>query len=86
LRLCGIKKTLIAAPEGNRNAVAEHTLGMILSLFNNLNKADREFDQDIGTEKAIGDMSWMSKTVGIIGYGNMKCFAKKLRGFEVEVL
>ena len=33
---------LIAAPEGNRNAVAEHSLGMILSLFNNLNRADRE--------------------------------------------
>jgi lactate dehydrogenase-like 2-hydroxyacid dehydrogenase len=48
---------------------------MILSLFNNLNKRDREFDQDIGTEKAIGDMSWMVK-VGIIGYGNMKSLLK----------
>jgi lactate dehydrogenase-like 2-hydroxyacid dehydrogenase len=45
--------TLIAAPEGNRNAVAEHALGMILSLFNKLNEADREIDPDIGTEKAI---------------------------------
>jgi lactate dehydrogenase-like 2-hydroxyacid dehydrogenase len=48
--------TLIAAPEGNRNAVAEHALGMILSLFNKLNEADREI-RSIGTEKAIGVMN-----------------------------
>jgi D-3-phosphoglycerate dehydrogenase len=46
---------LIAVPKGN--AVAEHTLGMILSLFNNLNKADREIRSGIGTEKAIEVMS-----------------------------
>ncbi|MFB0909691.1 MAG: 2-hydroxyacid dehydrogenase [Flavobacterium sp.] len=79
--------TLIAAPEGNRNAVAEHTLGMILSLFNNLNKADREIRSGHWIREGNRGHELDGKTVGIIGYGNMgKCFAKKLRGFEVDVL
>jgi D-3-phosphoglycerate dehydrogenase len=78
---------LIAAPEGNRNAVAEHTLGMILSLFNNLNKADREIRAGNWSRESNRGHELDGKTVGIIGYGNMgKCFAKKLRGFQVEVL
>jgi D-3-phosphoglycerate dehydrogenase len=81
------KITLIAAPEGNRNAVAEHTLGMILSLFNNLNKADREIRTGHWNRESNRGHELDGKTIGIIGYGNMgKCFAKKLRGFEVEVL
>tara|TARA_R110000868_G_scaffold244349_2_gene500633 strand:+ start:95328 stop:96677 length:1350 start_codon:yes stop_codon:yes gene_type:complete len=79
--------TLIAAPEGNRNAVAEHTLGMILSLFNNLNKADREIRSGHWNRESNRGHELDGKTVGIIGYGNMgKSFAKKLRGFEVDVL
>jgi D-3-phosphoglycerate dehydrogenase len=79
--------TLIAAPEGNRNAVAEHTLGMILSLFNNLNKADREIRSGHWNRESNRGHELDGKTVGIIGYGNMgKSFAKKLRGFDVEVL
>ena len=79
--------TLIAAPEGNRNAVAEHTLGMILSLFNNLNKGDREIRSGHWNREGNRGLELDGKTVGIIGYGNMgKCFAKKLSGFEVEVL
>lgn len=78
---------LIAAPEGNRNAVAEHTLGMILSLFNNLNKADREIRSGYWNRESNRGHELDGKTVGIIGYGNMgKWFAKKLRGFDVEVL
>ncbi len=81
------KIQLIAAPEGNRNAVAEHTLGMILSLFNNLNVADREIKSGHWNRESNRGHELDGKTVGIIGYGNMgKCFAKKLRGFEVEVL
>ncbi len=79
--------TLIAAPEGNRNAVGEHTLGMILSLFNNLNKADREIRLGHWNRESNRGHELDGKTVGIIGYGNMgKWFAKKLRGFDVEVL
>lgn len=79
--------TLIAAPEGNRNAVAEHSLGMILSLFNNLNKADQEIRSGHWNRESNRGHELDGKTVGIIGYGNMgKSFAKKLRGFDVEVL
>jgi len=78
---------LIAAPEGNRNAVAEHSLGMILSLFNNLNQADAEIRSGHWNRESNRGHELDGKTVGVIGYGNMgKAFAKKLRGFEVEVL
>lgn len=78
---------LIAAPEGNSNAVGEHTLGMLLSLLNKLNKADQEVRSGKWLREDNRGIELDGKTVGIIGYGNMgKAFAKKLRGFEVEVL
>ena len=78
---------LISAPEGNRNAVGEHTLGMILSLFNKLNKADKEIRQGKWLREDNRGIELDGKTVGLIGYGNMgKAFAQKLRGFNVEVL
>lgn len=78
---------LIAAPEGNRNAVGEQALGMLLSLFNNLNKADRQVREGHWIREGNRGHELDGKTVGIIGYGNMgKSFAKKLRGFDVEVL
>jgi D-3-phosphoglycerate dehydrogenase len=78
---------LIAAPEGNRNAVGEHALGMLLSLFNHLNQADAEVRHGHWNRETNRGHELDGKTVGIIGYGNMgKAFAKKLRGFEVEVV
>lgn len=81
----GIK--LIAAPEGNRNAVGEHTLAMLLSLFNKLNKANDQVKNGKWLREDNRGIELDGKTVGLIGYGNMgKAFAKKLLGFNVEVL
>jgi len=78
---------LISAPEGNRNAVGEHALGMLLSLFNKLNKADKEIRKGLWHREENRGIELDGKTVGIIGYGNMgKAFAKKLRGFECKVI
>lgn len=78
---------LIAAPEGNRNAVGEHTLGMLLSLMNKLNRADKMVREGHWVREGNRGHELEGKTVGLIGYGNMgKSFAKKLRGFDVEVL
>ena len=78
---------LIAAPEGNKNAVGEHALGMLLSLMNKLNRADRLVREGKWIREGNRGYEIEHKTIGIIGYGNMgKSFAKKLQGFDVKVL
>ena len=79
--------TLIAAPEGNSNAVGEHALGMLLNLFNNLNQANAQIRQGVWQREGNRGHELEGKTIGLIGYGNMgKSFAKKLQGFDVKGL
>ena len=78
---------LLNAPEGNRNAVGEHALGMLLSLMNRL-KAGHASIQS-GRWDREGHRGWelFGRTVGIIGYGNTgKSFAKRISGFDVKIL
>ena len=78
---------VINAAEGNKQAVAEHALGMILSLFNNLNKADSEVRKSIWQREENRGIELNGKTVGIIGYGNNgSALAKVLSGFDTKLL
>lgn len=79
--------TLFHAGTGNRDAVAEHTVGMLLMLFNNLNRADREVRQAIWDREGNRGVELMGKTVGLIGYGNNgSATAQRLSGFGCRVL
>lgn len=78
---------LLNAPEGNRDAVAEHALGMLLSLMNNFRRADMEIRKGIWDREGNRGYELKGKTVGIIGYGHMgQSFAKRLSGFGVQVM
>lgn len=75
------------SPEGNKDAVAEHCMGMLLSLFNRLRWADQEVRQGQWNREANRGIELKGKTVGILGYGNMgKAFAERLCGFGVEII
>lgn len=81
----GIK--CLHAPEGNRDAVGEHALGMLLMLLNNLKKADAEVRRGIWLREENRGHEIQGKTVGIIGYGNMgSAFAQRLKGFDCRVI
>lgn len=75
------------SPEGNRDAVGEHALGLLLALINNLARADRQVRQGMWIREGNRGMEIKGKTIGIIGYGNMgSAFARKLSGFEARVI
>jgi D-3-phosphoglycerate dehydrogenase len=78
---------LINASEGNMDAVGEHCIGLLLALMNHFNTADAEIRAGEWKREANRGYELKGKTIGIIGYGFMgKSFAKKLSGFEVNVI
>lgn len=78
---------LIAAPEGNRNAVAEHAIGMLLSLLNRLRIADKEVRSGLWLREENRGFELATRTVGIIGYGQMgSALAEKLKALGCRVL
>ena len=75
------------APEGNRDAVGEHALGMLLCLFNNLCRCNAEVSKGMWRREENRGLEIKGKTVGIIGYGNMgNAFAQRLKGFGCKVI
>src|SRR5690606_21074663 len=75
------------SPEGNRDAVAEHALGMLLALMNKLPKTDREVRQGVWDRTSNSGNELGGSTVGIIGFGQMgTALAQRLAGFNVKVL
>lgn len=75
------------SPEGNRDAVGEQAVGMLLTLFNNIIKADFEVRNGKWIREGNRGLEIKGKTVGIIGYGNMgSAFAQRLKGFDANVI
>lgn len=79
--------TCINSPEGSRDAVGEHTLGLLIALIHHINKADHQVRKGQWNREANRGLEIKDKTIGIIGYGNMgSAFAEKLKGFGAQVL
>ena len=77
----------VHAPEGNRDAVGEQAIGMLLALMNNVCRADREVRRGEWIREGNRGYELQGKTVGVIGYGNMgSAFVQRLKGFDVNIL
>ena len=78
---------ILNAPEGNRDALAEHLVGMLLSLLNHIHRADQQVRAGTWDREGNRGVELMGKTVGLVGYGYMgQAFAQRLSGFGVTVL
>ncbi|WP_339605778.1 NAD(P)-dependent oxidoreductase [uncultured Roseivirga sp.] len=78
---------ILNAPEGNRDALAEHAMGLLLSMLNNIVKADAEVRNWIWDREGNRGDELSDKTIGIIGYGYMgQAFVQRLRAFDCRVL
>jgi D-3-phosphoglycerate dehydrogenase len=78
---------VINTPTGNNNAVAEHAMGMLLTLSNNLLRCDRQVKQMIWNREKNRGWELKGKTIGIIGFGHTGSqFAKKLSSWELNIL
>lgn len=77
----------INSPEGNRDAVGEHAVGLLLSLFDKISSADAEIRKGFWHRESNRGLEIKGKTIGIIGFGNMgSAFAQRLQGFECKIL
>lgn len=75
------------SPEGNRDALAEHTMGMILSLLNNINSANTEVKNGVWLREENRGIELNGKVFALIGYGFMgEALARRLSGFDVQVI
>lgn len=78
---------VISSPEGNRQAVAEHALALLLAMFNHVVRADTEVRKGLWQRKENEGIELQGKTVGIVGYGNTgSAFARVLSGFDVNIV
>ncbi|WP_185861054.1 2-hydroxyacid dehydrogenase [Blattabacterium cuenoti] len=79
--------TLISSPEGNKDSVAEHAIGMLLCMMNHIIRSHQQVSKGKWNRETNRGIEIMGKTIGIIGYGNTgKAFAKKLSNFDVQIL
>ncbi|MFC2188872.1 NAD(P)-dependent oxidoreductase [Fulvivirgaceae bacterium LMO-SS25] len=79
--------TLLNAPEGNRDALGEHAVGMLLCMLNKIHIAHQQIMEGKWDREANRGYEIMGKTIGLIGFGNMgQSFAKKLQGFTSRII